>query len=334
MLKGIYILGNQQIFDQIYAQHERKEIAKLVDVETKLYTRDEVNQNPSLLHDVDVVFSGWGCVNFNEELLTHANRLKFVFYGAGSIRNVVSESFWEKGIRISSAWVTNGIPVAEYTLAQILFSLKQGFKAMHEYKSSRGKHHTIKGTMPGAFRSTVGIVSLGVIGRMVCELLKSFSLNVIAYDPYATEATAKALGVTLVGLDELFKNSDVVSLHTPWLPETVGMVTGEHFASMKPNSTFINTARGAVIKEAELIEVLKVRHDLTAVLDVTYPAEPPAEESALYDLDNVVLTPHIAGSTGPECQHMGQTMLEELQRYLAGEKLLYEVNQKQAATMA
>src|SRR5690606_8819626 len=114
--------------------------------------------------------------------------------------------------------------------------------------------------------------------------------------------------------------SDVVSLHSPWLPETVGMITGDHFRQMKPYASFINTARGAIIREAEMIAVLQDRPDLTALLDVTYP-EPPAPGSPLYTLPNVVLTPHIAGSMDMECRRMGRYMVDELQRFLHDEPL-------------
>ena len=147
-------------------------------------------------------------------------------------------------------------------------------------------------------------------------------MNVLVYDPFVAEHDAAALDVELVSLEAIFQRCDVVSLHTPSFPETRGMVTGNHIAYMKPGATFINTARGELVREAEMIEVLSMRRDLQAVLDVTYP-EPPAADSPLYTLENVVLTPHIAGSAGAECRRMGRYMVEELQRYLAGEPLVY-----------
>ena len=102
---------------------------------------------------------------------------------------------------------------------------------------------------------------------------------------------------------------------------------------MKPYSTFINTSRGAVIRENEMIDVLRQRPDLWAVLDVTYP-EPPPPDSALYTLPNVLLTPHIAGSVGEECRRQGRTMIEELQRHLAGEPLKWTVTKERAAIVA
>ena len=108
----------------------------------------------------------------------------------------------------------------------------------------------------GAYGSTVGLVSLGMIGRMVANQLKSHDVNVLAYDPYATLKIASDLNVELCSLDEVFSRSDVVSLHTPWLPETEGLITGKHIASMKPGGTLINTSRGAVIREDEMLQSL------------------------------------------------------------------------------
>jgi phosphoglycerate dehydrogenase-like enzyme len=173
----------------------------------------------------------------------------------------------------------------------------------------------------------VGLVSLGLIGRLVRERLRPFDLRVLAYDPYVKPDYARELDVQLLPLAEVFRRSDVVSLHTPLREETEKMITGAHFASMKPGATFINTARGAIVHETEMIEVLKQRPDLQAVLDVTYP-EPPEPGSPLYTLPNVILTPHIAGSMDGECRRMGRYMVEELRRFVAGKPLRWQVTRE------
>jgi phosphoglycerate dehydrogenase-like enzyme len=152
------------------------------------------------------------------------------------------------------------------------------------------------------------------------KLLKAYDLKLYGTDPYVSHAEARQLGVQLVSLDELFRTCDVVSVHTPLLPETAGLITGAHLASMKTGGVFVNTARGEIIREAEMIQVLMQRPDLQAVLDVA-TKEPPDEDSPLYTLPNVMLTPHIAGSVGEECRRMGRFMVDELQRYIRGEPL-------------
>jgi phosphoglycerate dehydrogenase-like enzyme len=243
----------------------------------------------------------------------------------------VTPEFWERGIVVTSAYAMNAVPVSEYTLSQIFFCLKHGWQTVLAIK--RDGSYPAKGPVPGGYQSIVGIVSLGVVGRLVCERLRPFDVKVIAYDPFVGADEAATLGVELCSLDDVFRRADVVSLHTPWLPETEGLITGAHFAVMKPGASFINTARGAIVREQEMIDVLSTRPDLFAVLDVTYP-EPPVPGSPLYTLPNVVLTPHIAGSMSNECRRMGRLMVDELHRWLADEPLRWSISRERAAIMA
>jgi phosphoglycerate dehydrogenase-like enzyme len=175
------------------------------------------------------------------------------------------------------------------------------------------------------------LISLGMIGSTVAKLLQAFDVHVLAVT--SSEEKAARLGAERVSLEEAFRQSDVVSLHTPWLKETEGMITGKLISSMRPNATFINTARGAVVREQEMADVLEKRPDLFAILDVTHP-EPPNPGSPLYTLPNVVLTPHIAGSMDSECRRMGRYAINECRRYLAGEPLQWEISKEKAATLA
>ncbi len=328
--KGIYILGAQN-YERCYSEDDRQAIAQLVDIVAEPQTADGIRENWPLVQETEIIFSSWGGPQIDTEFLVHAPALKAVFYAAGSIRNIVTDAFWDRDISICSAWGANAVPVAEYTLSQILWGLKLG----HHYarRTSKEQWWDKRLTVFGGYGSTVGIVSLGMIGRRVCRLLQPFDVRIIAYDPFIAAADAAELGVELVDLEALFENAAVVSLHTPNLPETRGMIKGCHFARMQKNATFINTARGAVVNEPEMIEVLLERPDLQAVLDVTSP-EPPVEGSPLYSLDNVVLTPHIAGSMDAECRRMGNYMRQELERYLAGDPLQWQVTREMAAKMA
>lgn len=330
MLQALYLL-NTDAYDKIYGAPERAAIAGMVEMVAPQQTAESVRADPELLAEVEAIFSGWGMALLDDAFLAAAPRLKIVFYGAGSIRGFTSDAAWERGITITSAYAANAVPVSEYTLSQILFSLKRGWEYVLGIK--REQRWVRRLPVPGAFDSTVGLISLGMIGRLVLERLHAFDLNTIAYDPFITPADAAALGVTLVSLEELFERADVVSLHTPKLPETLGMITGAHLAAMKEGATFINTARGAIVREGEMIEVLQRRPDLTAILDVTDP-EPPEADSPLYTLDNVILTPHIAGSMDAECRRMGQYMVEECRRYLNDEPLMWAIDRERARILA
>jgi phosphoglycerate dehydrogenase-like enzyme len=320
-LQGLYILAPES-FELIYGPQERRDIAQDVEIIAPPFTATEALAHSELLARADVIFSGWGGPVLDQEFLTAAARLKAFFYGGGGMGVVLTPAVWERGIRVSSAISANSIPVAEYTLATILFSLKHGWRLSRQMRQER--RILARDGVPGCYGSTVGLISLGSVARILLQLLEPFALNVLAHDPFLTEAQAKELRVQKVSLEDLFTRSDVVSLHAPLLPETVGMITGRHLDSMKNGATFINTARGAVVREREMIAVLARRPDLQAVLDVT-TQEPPEFDSPLYTLENVVLTPHIAGSAGPECMRMGRYMVEELRRYLAGAPLKLEV---------
>lgn len=279
----------------------------------------------------EVIFTGWGAPVMDEEFLRAAPRLKVVFYAGGSVRYFATEALWRRGVRMTTAQAINAVPVAEYVLSAIQLGLKRFW---HYARLTREiKTFPTERPLPGAYGTVVGLVSYGVIARMVREKLRALETQVIVYDPFLSEAEAAREGVKRVTLDELFATADAVSLHVPSLPETRGLITGRHLAQMKPGAFFLNTARGDVVNEPEMVEVLACRPDLQAVLDVTAP-EPPPPESPLYTLPNVVLTPHIAGSVGAECQRMGLGMVEEFERYCAGQPLRWEITAERAALIA
>lgn len=331
MMKAIFLLDTSS-FKLIYGEEERADLAQMLDFIYPNLDVESVRKAPAhVLSEVEVIVSGWGMPTLDSEALSLFPKLKLVLYGSGSVRSIVTPEMWAAGVRIVSSWGANSVPVSEFALSQIIFSLKHGWRAMTEAKAGRGRSHLP--APPGAYGSTVGLLSLGMIGRLVMDKLRSLDIRVIAFDPFAKPAEAEKMGVEILPLSDIFRLSDVVSCHTPWLDMTEKMLRGEHFRRMKQGATFINTARGAVVDEAEMIEVLRERPDLYAVLDVTWP-EPPLSDSPLYTLPNVVLTPHIAGSLGKECRRMGRYIVEELERYLQGEPFKFEVTENMSGRLA
>jgi phosphoglycerate dehydrogenase-like enzyme len=250
IVPGAYLLDPKHI-PLVWPPEERALVADLLGMSPPILTEAEAAADPSPLRDVEVLLSGWGCPKLDAGFLDRAPRLSAVFYAAGSVRHIVTAASWDRGVRICSAWAANGVPVAEYSLSQIVFCLKAGYRLSRAVRERRTfvEHDGVAGT----FGSTVGLVSLGQIGRRVRELLRILDVEVVAYDPFLGPAEAQKLGVRSVPLDELFRISDVVSIHTPWIPETEGLIRGRHIASMKPYASLINTARGAVIAEPEMI---------------------------------------------------------------------------------
>jgi len=326
-----YLL-DEGAFAMLYGKDIRSEISKLTSLYPHHLTTSNYRQHLPAAATIRYLFSGWGMQQMDEEFLKKFPQLEIVFYAAGSIRCFITDAAWERGIRIVTAQKANSIPVAEFTLSQILYCLKGGWQYFRSFRQPE-KNAVLCDAFPGTYRSTIGLLSLGAIAQLVVGHLKNFGVDIIAYDPVVDPKVAEKLGVKLVSLEEVFRTSDVVSCHLPNLPVTEGILKYEHFAAMKPYTSFINTGRGAVVHEPGLIQTLRERPDLIAVLDVTHP-EPPVEGSPFYTLPNVILTPHIAGSRGPEGGRHGKMMLDEFQRFLAGQPLQHEVTRQQAAVMA
>lgn len=283
--------------------------------------------------DTEYLFSTWGMPKLDAELLDHLPQLRAVFYGAGSVKGFVTDESYARGIRIFSAAAANAVPVAEFTLAEILLGLKQSrqleARSAEEWKS----HSALKHSVPGNFRTRIGLVSYGAIARILRGYLRHFDHEVSVWDPFLSPEEADREGVRLLTREDLFAQSDVVSIHTPLLPATRGLFGAEDVQRMKAGAVLINTARGALFQQEELVAALRERPDVQAVMDVLAP-EPPHEDDPIFALPNIRITPHIAGSVGPECGRMGLYMLEALRDVEAGRPTPREVFQSDLAGMA
>ncbi len=225
----------------------------------------------SVLADVDLLVTGWGCPRLDEDVLRAAPRLRAVVHTAGSVRGHVTEACWERGIEVSSAAAANALPVAEYTLAMILLTGKRVLERARDYRGSRERGNWLRTPRGvGNYRRTVGILSASLIGRRVVELLRPHDVDVLLHDPYVDGTDASALGVELVTLPELFARCDTVSVHTPLLPTTRGLVGRSLIDAMRPDAVLVNTSRGAVVDQDALTDAV-TQGRIRAVLDVTDP---------------------------------------------------------------
>jgi len=333
MINAAFILGTSA-FTDIYGEDSLRAIAPAARLLGPPCTTAQLQAAPpAWLAEVEVLFTGWDAPRLDGELLAKMPRLRAVFYGAGSIRPIASDALWERGILVASAAALNAQPVVEFTLGAILLSFKRAWHHARLVRAERGYEPLRALPVPTGWGATVGLVSLGLIGRRIAEQLRAHDVKVLAHDPLLEPAQFAALGATPVPLAEIFGRSDVISLHTPLLPETTGFIDAGLLARLRPGATLINTARGGLIREADLVATLRARPDVQAILDVTDP-EPPPRDSPLYELPNVFLTPHIAGSIGAECRRMGRAMVEEFHRYARGEPLRHTVTREQLARMA
>ena len=311
----------------VYAQGRRQQIEQLTDCAPAI--KGLLDLEAGDLADVEVLFSTWGFPLLRPQQLDQMPNLRAVFYAAGSVQNF-ARPLLQRDILVVSAWAANAIPVAQWTLAQILLANKGFHRNEREFTATRGKKRFCG---RGNFGATVAILGAGQIGRRVIELLQPFELEIAVFDPFLPGDVAASLGAVKVELDQAFARSHVVSNHLANLPVTVGMLTGAHFAAMPENATFINTGRGATLRETDMIEVLRVRPDLSALLDVTHP-EPPLPDSPLWEMPNVHLTSHIAGSIGDEIVRMADYAIEEFIRWQRKEPLRYAVTEAMLELMA
>lgn len=331
-MKAIFI-GNESM-EKVYAQETRARLLE-TGVSFMRVTRAEIIENAERFRDAEFLFSTWGMECFTEaEIRRYLPSLRAVFYAAGSVQ-YFARPFLMAGVRVFSAWAANAVPVIEYTVSQVLLANKGFFLAARRSRSleGRGDARGYFDGMPGNYGATVGVIGAGMIGRGVIERLRGYRLTLLVYDPFLSDAEAEALGVTRVSLAELFSRSQTITNHVANLPSTVGMLRYEHFSLMKPNATFINTGRGAQVVEGDLIRALCEEPCRTAILDVTDP-EPPLADSPIYRMENVFLTPHIAGSSGDEVARMGEYMAEEYERFLSGGNMRYEVTLPMLERMA
>jgi len=287
-----------------------------------------------VLSETDILITGWGCPPLTAEVLAKAPRLRFALHAAGSVKEHITEAVWRRGIQVSTAAAANAIPVAEYTLAMILLANKKVLQSAEAVQRTRGHRVSPQQLFPGLgnYGQTIGIVGASRVGRALMDLLKPFAFQVLVADPYLNATGAAQLGVELVELDQLLAASDVVTLHAPDLPATRHMINADKLALIRPGATFINTARGALVDQEALVDRIR-RGDLFAVLDVTTPEVLDAD-NPLYGHENVIITPHIAGSLGMELARLGATAIAEAQRAARGEPLLHPVTEEEVARTA
>jgi phosphoglycerate dehydrogenase-like enzyme len=284
------------------------------------------------LAEAEVLITGWGCPHIDADVLAAAPRLHTVLHAAGSVRSLLGDAGWERGITVSSAVQANALPVAEYTLAAVLLAGKDAFGLRERFRHERVHPAPHDYTQVGNLGRRVGVIGASRVGRRVLDLLRPFELTATLYDPYVDADEARSLGATSLSLTELLRTSDIVTLHAPDIPETFRMLDRDRLALIPDGGVLINTSRGALVDHEALTAEL-VSGRLGAVLDVTEP-EPLPAGSPLYDLPNVFLTPHIAGSLGNELARLGRTVVEELALLNAGSPLAHRVRHSDLATSA
>jgi len=312
--------GHCSFVGKIFDASRRDRIAGHAQLLPTVLTPENIDQMKKEAAQVEVLFTCWG---FPHNLLTPDRfpSLKLVLFSGGSVK-FFAQPLLQRGVHVVGARRSNAVAVAHFCLGQIILACKGWFRNTQHCRDAAMRHSGKCFAGPGLYGEKIALLGMGAVARELVQMLKPLDLDVIVVDPYLAPAEAAKLGVKLDTMEEAFAAAYVVSNHLPNLPKLKGVFNRPLFASMRSNATFINTGRGAQVNETDLIEIMRERPDLTALLDVTEP-EPPVSGSPFYELPNVQLSSHIAGAINDEVHRQGDFVIEEFERYATGKPLLH-----------
>jgi D-3-phosphoglycerate dehydrogenase len=256
------------------------------------------------------------------EVLDAAPKLKIVARAGVGLDNVDVDTATERGVLVVNAPTSNIHSAAEHALALLLSAARQIPAADASLREHAWKRSSFSGTE--IFGKTVGVVGLGRIGQLVAQRLAAFETHIVAYDPYVSPARAAQLGIELLPLDELLARADFISVHLPKTPETAGLIDKDALAKTKPGVVIVNAARGGLVDEAALFEAVSSGHVRAAGIDVF--SKEPCTDSPLFDLPQVVVTPHLGASTEEAQDRAGTDVAASVKLALAGEFVPDAVN--------
>ncbi len=251
-------------------------------------------------------------VQVDAALLEHAPKLRVIGRAGVGVDNVDLEAATRKGIAVMNTPGGNAVAVAEETFCMMLAMARFLPRADAGMHAGKWEKKALQGTELRG--KTLGIIGLGKIGMEVARRARAFSMEVIGHDPFVSPALAQEHGVKLATLDELYAAADYITLHVGLTPQTTGMINAESLKKMKKGVRLVNCARGELIQEEALVEALKSGHVAGAALDVF--VKEPLKDSPLQSMDNVILTPHIGGSTNEAQEAVGIQIAMQVKEYL------------------
>ena len=273
------------------------------------------------LRDVDAVLIR-SATQMDAEAIAAAPQLKVIARAGVGLDNVDVPAATESGVMVVNAPTSNIISAAELTCGHILAAARNIAAAHGSLKAGEWKRSKYTGLE--LYGKRLGVIGLGRIGALVAERMKAFGMEILAYDPYVTTARAQQLGASLVELDELLERADVVTIHMPKTPETVGMIGDEQFARMKDTAIIVNVARGGLVDEDALARALEAGTIGGAGIDV-FSSE-PATDLAFFAHDSAVVTPHLGASTAEAQEKAGVAVAGSVRLALSGELVPDAVN--------
>jgi D-3-phosphoglycerate dehydrogenase / 2-oxoglutarate reductase len=275
----------------------------------------------SAIADVDAILVR-SATKVDAEALSAAPRLKVVARAGVGLDNVDVRAATQSGVMVVNAPTSNIVSAAELAIALLLAAARHLSPAHASLRAGEWKRAKFTGIE--LYEKTLGVVGLGRIGVLVAQRLAAFGMDVIAYDPYVQAGRAAQMGVRLVDLDTLLAESDFISVHLPRTPETLGLIGTDELARVKPSLVLVNAARGGIVDEGALYAALKEGRIAAAGVDV-YGHE-PCIDSPLFELENVVATPHLGASTDEAQEKAGIAVARSVRLALSGELVPDAVN--------
>ena len=251
-------------------------------------------------------------VHVDANLLQHAQKLRVIGRAGVGVDNIDLEAATRKGIAVMNTPGANAVAVAEQTFAMMLAMARHLCRADALMHSGRWEKKSLQGTELRG--KTLGIVGLGRVGMEVARRARAFGMEIVGHDPFVSLSVAKEQGIRIASLDDLYSAADYITLHVGLTPQTAGMINAATMRKMKKGVRLVNCARGELVNEAELAQALQQGHVAGAALDVFN--HEPLGDSPLRALENVILTPHIAGSTQEAQEAVGVQIAQHIKEYL------------------
>jgi phosphoglycerate dehydrogenase-like enzyme len=313
-------------FDYVFSPATQNALADLLDIDYRqISVEKSLEVTKRSVTGAKVIISTWGALPYTPDLLDCCPDLELILYGAGSFKAYLSRELTASDVKVCTAVHMNALPVAEFTLGLILTSMKNVFRHSREFESDgRSGWKKSRPYSGGYYHTRVGLLGYGRITKFLLDLLTKFDFDVLVADDFVTADELAAYGAQKADVAEVMSTCEVISIHHADVERNWNIINKETLALMKPGVRLINTSRGRMINEADLVEKLR-EGSITAFLDVTHP-EPPADGHPFYELQNCILTPHVAGSVGTEVFRMGDYCLRELTNWIEGKPLENQID--------
>ena len=322
-MSKITVLINTYQQNRIFSKEDYERLSLLGDLH--VYDRADFKDEEyyiNFVKDTNLLILSWESPRIGKNILDVCPKLQGVIYGAGSLRPIMTNEFLESKIPITDSKIIDSRSVAVTVLGVAIAACKGTYTLANDVRNGLWRENACK--IKDFYKIKIGVIGASCAGRYFVELLKAFDVEIYLYDPTLSEEEIAKLGARKVSLDKLMSECDVISVHAPALPETENMINKNNLALIQDGAIFMNTSRGSLVNEQDLIEECMKNRFLT-FLDV-FTREPTAADNPLRTLPNVICLPHVAGTYTNGVRAIGVHVCDEAERFMRGERMQCEVD--------